>query len=374
MRIDSLIIREYPVVGYFSGVSIVEEKLTKNNYLIVLDDDSNFKGVLTPRDLILRPHKIVADCLIPKDMLSIDDTLVSAIEAFERNNTAALPVFNNEKFEGILERQTVITELQKEAKCLYNKSISSEKVKNNFLENLAHEIRTPLNGIIGFIELLDENNRQNTLVDKESAHEIIKECTNRFLFTMQNLTELAFIQSGIKNCFKMQDVHINVIFNGIEKYFSSVTSRDGNKTQVIFLCNDYNPCLNTDKEVLTEILFHLITTTITVFGNNTVYVGYIFPEGSDNVIMYVSNNCLSDKELCLDLFNKPDENEENKSLYADGLGIGMILIKEYCLLINAEIKIENNYNTNTFYCRLPLTKEKDSIGINEKSIIIDQNG
>jgi K+-sensing histidine kinase KdpD len=369
MKIDSLIIREYPVVGYFSGVSIMEEKLIKNNYLIVLDDDSNFKGVLTPRDLLLRPHKIVADCLTPKDILSIDDTLASAIEVFERNNTAALPVFNKEKFEGILEKHTVITELQKEAIALYNKSISSEKVKDSFLENLSHEIRTPLNGIIGFIELLEENNRQNALVDKESAHEIIKECTNRFLLTMQNLTELAFIQSGIKDCFKMQDVHINVIFDGIEKYFSSMGSRYGDKTQIVFMRNDEATCLNTDKEVLTEILLHLITSTITFFGNNTVYVGYTYPEGSNNIILYVSNNCLSDEELCLSLFNQPDENEEKRNFFADGLGIGMILIKEYCLLINAEIKIENNYKTNTFYCRLPLTKETDSIDINEQYII-----
>jgi Mg/Co/Ni transporter MgtE len=118
MRIDELIIREYPVVGYYSGVSIVEERLAKNNYLIVLDDDNNFKGVLTLQDLVLRPHKIVADCLIQKDILSIDDTLVSAIEAFERNFSVALPVFNNEKFVGVLEKQTVITELQKQAKAI----------------------------------------------------------------------------------------------------------------------------------------------------------------------------------------------------------------------------------------------------------------
>lgn len=328
--------------------------------------------MLTPRDLVLRPHKIVADCLTQKDILSVDDTLTSAIEAFERNNTPALPVFNNEKFKGILEKHTVITELNKEAKALYHKSISSEKVKDNFLENLSHEIRTPLNGIIGFIELLEENNRLNELVDKESAHEIIKECTNRFLLTMQNLTVLAFIQSGIKDCFKMQDVYINVIFNDIEKYFSSIGSRYGDKTQIIFMRNDDTPCLNTDKEVLTEILLHLITNTITVFGNNIVDVGYGFSSGSNNIILYVSNKYLSDKELCLNLLNPPDENEEKKNFFADGLGIGMMLIKEYCLLINAEIKIENNYNTSTFYCSIPLTKEKASVGINGQ-YIINQN-
>jgi len=369
MRIDSLIIREYPVVGYFSGVSVVEEKLIKNNYLIVLDDDSNFKGVLTPRDLVLRPNKIVADCLIQKDILSMDDTLASAFEAFERNHTAALPVFNNEKFEGVLEKHTVIAELHKEAKALHHKSISSEKVKNNFLENLSHEIRTPLNGIIGFIELLEENNRQNPLVDKESAYEIIKECTNRFLFTMQNLTELAFIQSGIKDCFRMQDVHINVVFNGIEKYFNSVSSRYGDKTRIVFFRNEDTHCINTDKEVLTEILLHLISSTITVFGNNIIYVGYTYPAGSDCIILYVSNNYLSDEELCFNFFNKPDESEEKKNLYADSLGIGLILIKEYCSLINAEIKIENDYKTNTYYCRLPLTKKTCSISINEQSVI-----
>jgi|WetSurMetagenome_2_1015567.scaffolds.fasta_scaffold16184_6 K+-sensing histidine kinase KdpD len=369
MRIDELIIREYPVIGYYSGVSIAEVTLTKNNYLIVIDDDNNFKGVLTPRDLVQRPHKIVADCLIEKETLSIDDSLISAMEVFERNNTVALPVFNDEKFEGILEKHTVFAELHKEAKALYHKSVSAENVKNNFLENLSHEIRTPLNGIIGFIELLEENNGQNALVDKKSAHAIIKECTNRFLLTMQNLTELALIQSGIKNCFKMEQVHINLIFNDIERYFNSIGSKYGDKTKIIFMRNDYNPCLYTDKEVLTEILFHLVTSTITLFGSNIVYIGDTVPEGSDYIILYVTNNCRSVKDQCLDLFNRPDEEDAKVNLYADGMGIGMTLVREYGSLINAEIKIENSYNTNTFYCKLPLIKEKDLISNNEHPII-----
>lgn len=359
MRIDNLITREYPVVDYYSGVTSVEAKLAKNNYLIVIDDHENFKGVLTPGDLGLRPYKVVADCLVHKDILSIDDTLLAAMEAFERNNAVALPVFDNENFKGVLEKQKVFTELQKEAKALYHKSVSTEKVKNNFLENLSHEIRTPLNGIIGFIELLEENYGQDALVDKESAHKVIKECSNKFLKTMQNLIELAFIQSGIKECFKILDIHIDVIFDDVEKFYSLNSHKYGDKTKILFIRDDNNPCLNTDKEVLTEILFHLINNTITLFGNTPVYVGYILPEGCDYIILYVSNNYLSDKDQCLNLFVKSDQSEVKPNLNADGLGISMILVREYCLLINAAIKTETGFNTNTYYCRVPLASVEE---------------
>ena len=54
------------------------------------------------------------------------------------------------------------------------KAEESDKLKTAFLNNLSHEIRTPLNGILGFTELI----RNNDIVgqDKEKYINIIKSC------------------------------------------------------------------------------------------------------------------------------------------------------------------------------------------------------
>lgn len=372
MRIDKLIIREYPTVGYYSGINTVRDRLIENNYLIVVDDDNNYKGVLTPPDLILRPHKIVADCLTPKDGISVDDTLSSTIALFEKNQTTVLPVFIENEFVGVVEKHGVFKELQMEVVLSNNKSTSAEKVKNNFLENLSHEIRTPLNGIVGFVELLKQN--KEILLDKEAAGNIIVECTDRFLLTMQNLTELALIQSGIKECIRPQDIYVSMIFSSLDKYFQTTANRYGDIK--IYFDEDFDDlCLSTDKEVLIEILFHFIINSINIFRNKCIYLGYLLTDDAGDVVFYVSNSSshFGGKSIISRIKEDENENETMKSIFADGLGVALILIKEYGNLINAEIKVVYDNYDNTFYCKIPLTGKDNQLSHLRSQIIRNQN-
>jgi K+-sensing histidine kinase KdpD len=355
MRIDKLINRDYPTVGYYSGVNTVKDELIENNFLVVVDDDNNYKGVLTPRDLISRPHKIVADCLTAMDALSVDDTLYSTIDLFEKNHTTVLPVFNGNEFIGVLEKNGVFTELQREALSTNERPVSSDKVKYNFLEKLSHEIRTPLNGIIGFVELLKEN--KELLVDNEAAGRIIVECSDRFLSTMQNLTELALIQTGIKECVLIRDVYVSTIFNNIDRYFQTMANRNVDNIKISFGESCYDVCISTDKEVLTEILFHFIATSVSAFHNKSICLGYLCEEEEDNIVFYVSGNSPGSGGF-KPMWSDDDENDVMTNLHPDGLGVALTLIKEYGALINADIKVVyDNYN-HAFYCRMPL-KVKD---------------
>jgi K+-sensing histidine kinase KdpD len=370
MRIDKLIVRDYPTVGYYSGVNTVRDKLFEKDYLIAVDDENNYKGVLTPRDLVSRPHKIVADCLTAKDALSVDDTLHSSIDLFEKNQTTVLPVFNRNEFVGVLEKHGVLTELQREVLSANNKPDSSEKVKYNFLENLSHEIRTPLNGIIGFIELLKEN--KDSLVDREAAGRIIMECTDRFLMTMQNLSELALMQSGIKECIMLRDVYVSTVFCNIDKYFNTIASHNRDNIKIVFEENYYDVCITTDKEVLTEILFHFIANSVSVFHNRTIYLGYFHEDDNDHVVFFVSNNNHNKGGICCSGWNE-EEDEAFRCMNSDGLGVAMTLLKEYGVLINAEIKVlHDNYN-NAFYCRVPLNVKEKQLSHISDEIAKNQN-
>jgi hypothetical protein len=193
------------------------------------------------------------------------------------------------------------------------------------------------------------------LVDKDTAGHVIAECTERFLLTMQNLTELSLIQSGIKECVRIQGIFVSTIFSPIDKFFKTLTNHKRDNVRIIFEENYYDVCITTDKEVLTEILFHFITTSMSSFHNTCIYIGYLLDEKSENIIFYVSNS----DHLFIDRsqfrWEDDTESESKKSMYTDGLGVALILIREYGFLINAEIKVSYDNYVNTFYCRIPLT-------------------
>ena len=61
------------------------------------------------------------------------------------------------------------------------KAINSDRLKTSFLQNISHEIRTPMNSIIGFSELLKDNDTTGTermeyleMIGKRSATEYCK--------------------------------------------------------------------------------------------------------------------------------------------------------------------------------------------------------
>ena len=143
--------RAFSTVLPFVGINSVEKALLKNEYLVVINNNKEFQGILTPFDLIKRPHNIVIDCLTEKEHVSADETITSVFDKFKKNHCSALPVFKENRFIGIVEKHNIIDELRIKTNELYDRSIISHNVKNSFLNNLAHEIRTPLNGVLGFL-------------------------------------------------------------------------------------------------------------------------------------------------------------------------------------------------------------------------------
>ena len=73
------------------------------------------------------------------------------------------------------------------------KANQSEKAKSRFLANMSHEIRTPLNGILGFIELLEEE--QDDAKRKEYI-EIIKKSGTLLLHIVNDILDFSKIESG----------------------------------------------------------------------------------------------------------------------------------------------------------------------------------
>lgn len=356
MEIKNYIVNSYTTVNPFTGVNSVEEMLLKNGYLVVINNDAKFQGILTPIDLIKRPHKIVIDCLTEKEHVSVDEAMISVLDKFDKNHCPALPVFKENKFIGIVEKHNVIDRLRIKINELYNKSVISQNVKNSFLNNLSHEVRTPLNGLLGFLEIISKLDKEDIKTKGEEYCNIIKKSADKFLLIMTDLIDLARLNFNDDIKVEKENVNIEVLFSELKEYFETTTLLHNRNISIHYKNPDSSFVFFSDSKKIKHLLYLLIDNAIKFSNdNNKVVFGYKIEK--QNIVFSVTNSgsqITDDKKVKIfEVFEKQDI--YNHELVA-GLGIGLPLVKKLSELLGGKIDFVTNEIQTTFFCTLPIKR------------------
>lgn len=113
MKIGELAARRFEKVGPHDGVAAIEERLLREKYLVVMDED-RYLGLLTVSNIIKKPKSLVLDCLDERPSLDIDDDFEQALETMERASVHFLPVREEGRFVGVVSYKGVVSRLQRE--------------------------------------------------------------------------------------------------------------------------------------------------------------------------------------------------------------------------------------------------------------------
>lgn len=105
MTIKNFVIKNYPTAKYSKGLNSIKNILIQHEYVVVVDEKNNYLGVITPLDLIIRPNKILADCLTEKEFLDTNMTINYVFQKFKESNVSAFPIKDNGVFFGVLTRK-----------------------------------------------------------------------------------------------------------------------------------------------------------------------------------------------------------------------------------------------------------------------------
>ncbi len=209
MKVKYYYSTNYKTTSIYAGINSIEKELYKNQYLVVLDELGEYYGVLKPNDLIVRPHKLVVDCLGKTPCLQSEDSIVTAYDIMTTNNLYYTSVFEKNTFKGILSLEMIAKAInsyyrhvdysnlknRQQLNILKKKAKESDKIKEDFLRNISHEIRTPLNGLVGFSSLISE--RTNNAENKRYAG-YIEECSSKLVNTIENILKLSSLQVDTK--------------------------------------------------------------------------------------------------------------------------------------------------------------------------------
>ena len=355
MSLKKYILNTFPTVKPFEGINSIEKRLLKLQYLVVLDDDKKFYGILTIPDIIEHPHKIVIDSITPKQCLTVNDTIVTALDSFYSTMSFALPVIDGGCFVGVIEKNQIIKELETNVNDLYNKSLISQNAKKHFLNNLSHEIRTPLNGVLGFIDIIAHLDTDDLTNQGENISAIIRRSADHFLIIMDDLVELSLINAGDKVIIEKAEVDIVKMLVELKEYFNELSFLQNKKNTVIYFNQESYLSIYTDGKKLKQILYHLIDNALKFSDDNTVFYGFEFKPNDKDIKFFVNNKSskIPQKDI-RKMFNIFEKQENIGSELNFGLGIGLPLVKNLTELLGGQITIESKTNEITFFIKLPI--------------------
>ena len=270
----------------------------------------------------------------------------------EGDLNTAIDVIGDDEFSGMAAN---LNHMAADIKQLMEKERESERTKNELITNVAHDLRTPLTSIIGYLELLT-NNQQ---IPADMQHKYIeiaygksrrlqKLIEDLFGFTKLNYGKIAMHVGQIDIVKLLGQLVEEAYPNFVEKGLSydlqnnvpaKIINADGNLLARLFdnLIGNAIKYGADGKRVLVKI--HAESETVTVSVTN---YGYVIPAD----------------ELPL-IFNKFYRVEQSRSSSTGGTGLGLAIAKEIVDMHGGTISVASDLNGTVFTVKLQVHFDVD---------------
>lgn len=239
------------------------------------------------------------------------------------------------------------------------KAEESDHLKTAFLANMSHEIRTPMNGIIGFINLLKEQDISEP--ERAEFFNHIESCTHTLLHLIDDIIDIAKIESGQINI-ENEDTDITKLVTGLMKTFEETTKKSDRSNLNLYLqMPDSNEeiILYTDPQRVRQILMNLVNNAIKYTEEGFVKLGFDIQD--EKLQFYVMDTGIGIPDDKKDIIFKRF-GQANQSIYLSkkGTGLGLSISKNLVELLGGEIWFESEENKgSTFYFTLPMHTQKE---------------
>lgn len=278
----------------------------------------------------------------------------------EGDLNTVIDVIGDDEFSGMAAN---LNRMAADIKQLMEKERESERTKNELITNVAHDLRTPLTSIIGYLELLT-NNQQ---IPADMQHKYIeiaygksrrlqKLIEDLFGFTKLNYGKIA-MHVGQIDIVKLlgqlvEEAYPNFVEKGLSYDLQSnvpakIINADGNLLARLFdnLIGNAIKYGADGKRVLVKI--HAESETVTVSVTN---YGYVIPVD----------------ELPL-IFNKFYRVEQSRSSSTGGTGLGLAIAKEIVDMHGGTISVASDLNGTIFTVKLQVHFDVDKENFGHKN-------
>lgn len=345
---------QWMLIGNPLNIKFTYEEL-KNNTIVTLKNQESFS--------FLRTH--TTDIKTKNNKIKTIETVIFPIDTE-----------NGRKIGSIARDITKIKEAEDNLVRAKKLAEEANQAKSLFIAKISHEIRTPLNGIIGFTNLLLENEQDN---EKKEMLSLIKTSGETLFKLITDVLDFSKIESG-KISIQQYEFDANNLIESTIKSFTLPASKKS--LQLTYTNNNQSKnLLIGDKICLQQILVNLLSNAVkyTDKGNIHVEIDTELGEKSNNIDLIISikdtgRGISSEKlqNIFSDVF-KIEYTDSNK-----GSGLGLSIVNSLVKLMNGKIEAESKINQGSvFKVTLPFErsrkfKEIDS-SINAKADVLSKD-
>ncbi|WP_430816211.1 ABC transporter substrate-binding protein [Carboxylicivirga sp. RSCT41] len=251
------------------------------------------------------------------------------------------------KYKEVLLRQQneALKGINEELKRSKLKAEESDRLKTAFLSNMSHEIRTPMNGIVGFTDLLKDEDIEKA--DRERYLDIIEENSQQLLRIISDIIDISKIEASQLKIAK-SDIDIQQLFERLLDIFRLRLKRLG-KEHITCQYNIHSPLngskliVNSDITRLRQVLTNLLENAAKFTESGTIEFGVYPANDSEKITFYVKDTGVGiKKERVSQIFERFFREEERFGANLGGTGLGLSIAKNLVELLGGTISVESH--------------------------------
>lgn len=256
----------------------------------------------------------------------------------------------NEKilyYEGTVED---ITDKKKTEEALIeakNRAELSDRLKSEFLAQMSHEIRTPLNVILSFTSMMKDELQDKVDEEMANSFDVIDTEGKRIMRTVELILNMSELQTG---SYSYRAKRIDLYKDVLQKTYNNFQALTKQK-KISLTINDFkgDPIIEADEYSINQIFSHLVDNAIKYTSKGKVEIS-INRDSRDHLYVDIADTGIgiSDDYMPM-LFTPFTREEKGYTRNFEGNGLGLSLVKKYCELNGADIKVTSKKGKGTTF-------------------------
>jgi len=261
---------------------------------------------------------------------------------FTENDARIAEVFG--KFASVALYNNKIMQSLKESE---ERAEQASKEKSMFLANMSHEIRTPMNAIVGFSDLLTDED----LTEEQSEKvEIIRQAGKILLSLINDILDFSKVEAG-KLEIDVIDCSLGRLLNSIESMMSLKAREKGIEFK-IFDTGDLCDHIRTDPDRLNQCLVNLVNNAIKFTEEGYVHLKLSLENRQETsfVKFDVGDTGIGiSKENQQKIFDSFTQADSGTSRRHGGTGLGLAITKQLAGLLGGELTLKSEEGQGSIF-------------------------